>query len=431
MISIDDLHDKADKAKIHAIFTLPMLEGDVVSLPVVFTTDVKTAATDGKTLWANPHFLNSLDEYQAEFVILHEWAHNFLKHFSRGIRLPNKDFLQRACDEEANHLLKKAGVRLLPDVWCSEEYADMTMEQIYKHLEGQPKISSPEEGEGDSDESGEDKGSTESDPNGENTENKSSESFKPGDKIEEIEGYEAPRPSDWGEVKDPGEMSNEEIDQAEFEDTMRQESTIGTAALSGKLPKNIEDQVRSITAKSRVDWRRELADFVDRTMSGIDGYISWSKPNKRFAGLGIHMPSIIPEGENIAILMDASGSMDEEMFDIAASETKSVIDLAQPDMTHVIQFSHYIISVDSFESGVQFPESVNRNGSGGTIVQLGLEYVMENLDVNGIIVISDMEFGGKIEDPGIPVLWVDVPRKGAAFRWGAPKEFGRAIEVVA
>ena len=117
--------------------------------------------------------------------------------------------------------------------------------------------------------------------------------------------------SEWGEVVDPGDLTPEQISDAEFEDAIRQENTIASASLSGKLPESIEQHVRNIAAKSRVDWRAELADFVEQAMTGFDGYLSWAKPNKRYASMGIHMPSIIPESEEIAILIDTSGSMDD------------------------------------------------------------------------------------------------------------------------
>jgi len=444
MIKSDDVFEKIDRGKIHAMFDLPMIEGDVSKMPVVLTTEIKTAATDGNTTWVNPHFVNLLDDFEIEFVVLHEWAHVFLKHFSRSIKLPNKELVQLATDEEANHLLEKAGIRIIPGAICTPGYRDMTMEQIYRHLESQlpPAGDEPGDAEGGGEETekteetgqsgtGEesDGSSTETNDDGDDDSENKSNDIGPGEEIEPSEDYKLPPVSEWGEVKDPGVLSGEEEEQVEFEDTIRQETAMATASLNGKLPAAVEEHVRSISAKSKIDWKMELADFVDQAMNGFDGYLSWSKPNKRFAGLGIHMPSIIPESEQIAILLDSSGSMDNDMFNYALKETKSIIDLAQPDVTHVVTFDHDIVGVDSYEMGVEFPDRVGRRSWGGTNIKGAFDHVSDNLDVNGIIVISDMEFFGGPEDPGIPVIWVEIPSTEYGFWGGFSLPFGRAIRV--
>ena len=449
-IKVDDIMDKVDRGKIHAMLDFPMIEGDVSKMRVVVTTNVKTAATDGNTMWVNPHFINALDAFQVEFVVLHEWAHVFLKHFSRSIKLEDKELVQQATDHEANNLLKKANVPILDNALCDPQFAEMTMEQIYRYLKdiqveepegpgGKPCEDGEPEGPPGGGSIGVDKPDQPSEPEGENAEDEEDSDEQPigkdeglnrGEQVSGIEDYEVPDISEWGEVVDPGELTPEEISDAEFEDTIRQENALASASLSGKLPESIENHVRDIAAKSRVDWRAELADFVEQAMTGFDGYLSWTKPNKRYASMGIHMPSVIPESEEIAILVDSSGSMDMAMFDLALEETKSIVDVAQPSMAHVVVFDHRIVSCDSYEQGVEFPAQVGRRAAGGTDIDMALRYVEENLEVNGIIVISDMEFFRCPNDPGVPVLWVEVPQRRGGW-WATPRDFGRSIRVEA
>ena len=432
-IKIDDILDKVDRGKIHAMLDFPMIEGDVSKMRVIVTTSVKTAATDGNTVWVNPHFINALDPFQVEFVVLHEWGHVFLKHFSRSIKLDDKELVQQATDQEVNNLLRKANVPILDSALCDSQFADMTMEQVYRYLKdsqeqegtkGETNVDGGNPGTepGESNESGEGT----SDPAGSPDE----EVFQRGGEVTEISDYQLPDVSEWGEVVDPGDLTPEQISDAEFEDAIRQENTIASASLSGKLPESIEQHVRNIAAKSRVDWRAELADFVEQAMTGFDGYLSWAKPNKRYASMGIHMPSIIPESEEIAILIDTSGSMDDKMFNLALEETKSIVDVAQPSMAHVVVFDHQIVSCDSYERGIEFPDQMGRRAAGGTDIEKALQYVEENLEVNGIIVISDMEFFISPTDPGMPVLWVEVPTRVGRW-WATPRDFGRSIRVEA
>jgi predicted metal-dependent peptidase len=437
-IKVDDIMDKVDRGKIHAMLDFPMIEGDVSKMRVVVTTNVKTAATDGNTMWVNPHFINALDAFQVEFVVLHEWAHVFLKHFSRSIKLEDKELVQQATDQEANNLLKKANVPILDNALCDRQFAEMTMEQIYRYLKDrqdeEPLGPGPYPGSDDGDEPTGGGDTKCEDPEGEEDSDEQpigkDKGLDRGEQVSVIKDYEVPDISEWGEVVDPGELTPEEISDAEFEDTIRQENTMASASLSGKLPESIEKHVRDIAAKSRVDWRAELADFVEQAMTGFNGYLSWTKPNKRYASMGIHMPSVIPESEEIAILVDSSGSMDMAMFDLALEETKSIVDVAQPSMAHVVVFDHQIVSCDSYEKGVEFPAQVGRRAAGGTDIDMALRYVEENLEVNGIIVISDMEFFRCPNDPGVPVLWVEVPQRRGGW-WATPRDFGRSIRVEA
>ena len=97
-------------------------------------------------------------------------------------------------------------------------------------------------------------------------------------------------------------------------------------------------------------------------------------------------------------------------------------------MSHMVTFSHYIVSTESYEGGVEFPEKIERLSVGGTDIQMALDYVSNNFDVNGIIVLSDMEFCSAPSDPGVPIIWVEIPSGSPSYYMWKPT-FGRAIRV--
>ena len=199
-IKIDDILDKVDRGKIHAMLDFPMIEGDVSKMRVIVTTNVKTASTDGNTVWVNPHFINALSPFETEFVVLHEWGHVFLKHFSRSIKLDDKELVQIATDQEVNNLLKRANVPILDSALCDPQFSDMTMEQIYRYLkdnqeqgdtegernvDGGVPVSEPDE----PNESGE----ATSEPAGPQDD----EVFQRGEEVVEISDYQLPDVSEW------------------------------------------------------------------------------------------------------------------------------------------------------------------------------------------------------------------------------------------
>ena len=144
-----------------------------------------------------------------------------------------------------------------------------------------------------------------------------------------------------------------------------------------------------------------------------------------------YLPSSLNEGiGEIAVLIDSSGSMDEKMYEVAASETAHLINDADPSKSHVLEFTTEIVSVSSYEDGIEIDKMPERQGWGGTNVCIGFDWVEENApETTAIVVISDMEFFKWPEDTGIPVLWVKVPpREDNSWYFGTPS-FGKMITV--
>ena len=68
-----------------------------------------TAATDGKCIWFSPRFLNTINNRELEFVMMHEILHVVLQHCLRGVGLYAEQF-NIACDivVNSNILLSQA-----------------------------------------------------------------------------------------------------------------------------------------------------------------------------------------------------------------------------------------------------------------------------------------------------------------------------------
>jgi len=129
----------------------------------------------------------------------------------------------------------------------------------------------------------------------------------------------------------------------------------------------------------------------------------------------------------LAVLIDSSSSMGDELFKMAISETGSLINFHDVKKTWVVEFTHRINSVREFEDDIEFTEEdAGRKYHGGTNPYSSFEWVKEKADeITGIIVITDMEFRPP-EDPGIPVLWLNVKPGG---NWGCSPDYGREIMV--
>lgn len=492
MITIKQLEDRVHKARRHVILDIPMAQSSAVKMGIFFSNAIPTAATDGRMVGFNPLFTASLDEQELEFVVAHEWCHKILRHHARGMKIRSsfrntwtsfhENILNEAADEEGNFLLEKTGFKVLNGSCRDVRFDGMPMEEIFQILlhertapadepqeedgrspdgEDQGEESQEDEGgsqgesssnedeedeqqnvsqensaEGEQDtEGGNDGGSDESDDEGEPA--SSGDSFG-GSSLDEsasltddqVGDYERPDVKEWGRLHSEDNPTSSEIHEEDMDSKAEQSNDLAVAKLSGKLPQDIERILKDLKDKSDVDWIAEMADFVSEAC-GENTDLTWRKPNSKFAWMDTYLPSPLKEGlGEITVLIDSSGSMDEKMYEVAASETAHLINGAEPAKTNVAEFTTRIVSSVSFEDGIEIDTMPERKDWGGTDVCVGFDWVQENApETTAIVVISDMEFFRWPEDTGVPVLWVKVPpREDNSWYFGKPS-FGKMITV--
>jgi predicted metal-dependent peptidase len=119
--------------------------------------------------------------------------------------------------------------------------------------------------------------------------------------------------------------------------------------------------------------------------------------------VGVPLPSRRADvGGEIAVLLDVSSSVDDEMFAQFCEELQLIT--AEFDITsHVIKFTHHVRDVQVVEAG----DEIDRTRFyGGTNTRGAFQYVdEEGLDVDGIIVFSDCEdYWDEIPEPSQPTL---------------------------
>ncbi len=123
------------KARTQLMLDNPFLGNLVLHLPLVAADYwCKTSATDAKSFYYNAKFINSLDNNQIKFVLIHEALHCALTHFARrGNRVKHKWDL--ACDFAINPLLVKEGFRPPINVPIFQQYSGMIAEEIYSMID--------------------------------------------------------------------------------------------------------------------------------------------------------------------------------------------------------------------------------------------------------------------------------------------------------
>jgi predicted metal-dependent peptidase len=129
-----DVHaDSADKlaaARARLILDQPFLGALVLRLPLKAAAWCRTTATDARTLYYNPRWIDGLSAAQAQFALAHEALHCALGHFARrGHRVQRKWDL--ACDFAVNPLLVDEGLTPPGEALVLDVYRGMAAEEIY------------------------------------------------------------------------------------------------------------------------------------------------------------------------------------------------------------------------------------------------------------------------------------------------------------
>jgi predicted metal-dependent peptidase len=352
-----------------------------------------TAATDGRNFYYNSRFIDMLRPKEIEFLFGHEVLHCVYDHFGRrGDRDPM--LFNVANDYAVNGDLKKHRVgEFITSVPClyDSKYEGMSSEEIYDDLyENAEKINLSDlidkllddhldgEGESDSDDDGDEKD---------------------------------------GRGKKP-KLSAEE--RQKIRDEIK-EAVLASAAASdgaGNLPAGVRRLIQDMTAP-KMNWRELLRMQLEST---IKSDFTWMRASRR----GWHMDAVMPGMKNdelidIAIGIDASGSIDNQMLRDFLAETQGIMD----------QFASYKIHIFTFDTRVYNPAQYDSDnldticdyevqGGGGTDFDAIFNYLKEEqIEPKRLVVFTDgYPFGSWGDENYADTVWIIHGNQTVVPPWG-------------
>ncbi len=234
--------------------------------------DVPTACTNGRDEWYGREFVESINDKQLRFVVLHECYHKMYKHLTTWQHLSKKCALttNKACDYVINQQIIDDN-----DDEFVEGIEGMCIDEKYRGWDSQRVFDDIYKESDDDDEEGGDVGGGGQQP------------------IDE---------HDWEGAEGLSDEEQEGLAK-EIDEAIRQ-----GAITASKMGTGGERTVADLL-EPQVDWREVLREFITSTCAGSD-YSTWRKPNRRYIGAGIYMPSGISEkvGE-LVVAIDTSGSI--------------------------------------------------------------------------------------------------------------------------
>jgi len=318
-----------------------------------------TAATDGRNFYYNTRFIEMLRPKEIEFLFGHEVLHCVYDHFGRrGDRDPQ--LWNIANDYCVNGDLIKHNVgEKITSVPClyDRKYDGMSSEEVYDALyENAEKIDIGKlldqmidehlDGDGDGDGEGDD------------------------------EGKGRPRLSaeDRQAIKD-------EIKEAML-------AAAATVDGAGNLPAGVKRLIQQLT-EPQMNWRELLRMNLEST---IKADYTWMRASRK----GWHMDAVMPgqkpdEMIDIAVMLDASGSISQDMLRDFLSEIQGIMDSFPSYKIHVVTFDTDCYNPAQYDSdNLDSMIDYEVKGGGGTDFDCIFKYLKdEEITPRRLIVFTD------------------------------------------
>jgi predicted metal-dependent peptidase len=354
-------------------------------------TKCPTAYTNGRDEVYGADFIADMNDKQLRFLILHEVYHKLYRHLTTWQHLykENAQLANMACDYVINIKLTDDNADLFATmdgplaVGCHDtKYRGWDSAQVFNDLKQNP----PPQGQGGQ---GQDSGGL--DEHG------------------------------WGDAEEM--TAEEQRDLArEIDEAIRQ-----GALAAGKLGNGMDRDMVELL-QPQVDWREVLRDFVQTTCQGND-YSTWRRPNRRYIGAGVYMPSGISEqiGE-IVVAIDTSGSIGARELGVFLAEIKSVADTVHPEAIRILYWDTSVAGDERYEGAEvdNIIQSTKPKGGGGTDVRCVPDYITDKqIKAQAVIVLTDGYLFGGWGQWHHPVLWTVLDNERAV------PDVGKTVHVKA
>jgi len=381
------LKQKVSQAKAKLLVDYPYFGTLASRLELTKNDNIQAYLSDGVRFEYNDEYLLDLSQDELAFALSNGAMHAALAYENR--QNGRMSWLwQLATDHAINTMLVTNGLEAPMEVIVESRFEGMYAEEIYAILKDE--IQNEEFDDDASNESGF------------NEENK-----KMQEQLRNAEGDHDP-----DKKREQMEVENQEKKtQIAAEEMFEQFANDALEKMNeqGDLPLDIE-RFFTVIDSSKVDWRQELYQAIDRHY--YDNY-RMMPPSKKLLYTGIYLPSLYSDTLRLSIAIDSSGSVDESLLSIFMSEVASIL----------IHFPSYIIDLIVCDAKIQNYRQIvsgealeiEIKGGGGTDFRPVFEMIEVELTQPSLLLyFSDTKGSFPASEPNYEVLWIasqklDVP----------------------
>ena len=347
--------------------------------------DIPTACTNGRDEMYGRDFVDSLNDAELRFLVLHEVYHKLYKHLITWRHLHDDDpqLANQACDYVINVKIADDngdGWATMPQGGCySEKYRGWDSAAVFHDIRENGSPQDQQQGSG--------QGSGDGQP-------------------QSPQGFDD---HDWDGAAELTPDEKRELAR-DVDEAIRQ-----GALIAGKVGSGGDRDLDDLLAP-QIDWREVLREFINTTCAGND-YSTWQRPNRRYVSSGYYMPSGISEqvGE-LVIAVDTSGSIGQVELTAFMSEIRSICDTVQPERIRLLYWDTEICEDEKYDMNQldDLVKTTKPKGGGGTNVECVTEYLTaEGIKPQAAIVLTDGYLGGSWGQWACPVLWCILDNKSA------------------
>lgn len=395
-----DIETKLAAARTRLILDKPFLGALALRLPMI-AADPKwcqTTATDARSFYYNPDYIDSLSLEQTQFVLAHEALHCALSHFARRQHRVKQRW-DVACDFAINPLLVKDGLKPPPGALVMDSFEGMTAEEIYPCIDenntDQPMDQHIYDGEDvDPTSSGQQQGDEQRD-SGQGQAVRQNETGAGGDRKgaqqDGRNGAPQPRPLTAGEREALATQWQQRLAGA-----AQQAQQAGK--LSGLLARMVGELLQP-----KLPWRMLLARYM--TPVARDDY-SYMRPSRREGQM--ILPSLRSSQADIVVALDTSGSVSSAELNEFLAEIDALKGQLRARITlHACDTALAEGGPWVFEPWEEFKLPREFQGGGGTDFRPVFEWVeQQGRSPDLLLYFTDAEGDFPASEPHYPVIWL-------------------------
>lgn len=423
--------EKMARARAELVMDHPFFGSLALRMRLAPDPDCAGMWTDGRTLGYRPALVEALPLNTAVGLLAHEMLHVVCAHHLRR-QGRDETLWNRACDYAVNAILDEAGFALPSGALLDSKYAGRSVDDIFAAL---VRIEDEKRRGGGLGDGGHEDARSETAPGGDGRADAAGQAVdlpsatpeKPqppppgadmdaargktapasGDK-DAPDGPKSPDPGMVGEVRDHPEQHGRPSDRDH--EAMERELRIslaqalhqaGRAGGMGDLPAGLARLVEEVI-RPRPDWRALLRRFLEN--NAVSDY-SWLPPNRRYAHMGLILPSLKnQELPDIVLAIDSSGSVSRGLLSLFCAEISAI--LADFDTRVTVLFCDAAVREARTFSRFDLPLHLDPHGGGGTDFRPAFARVDElGLRPACLVYLTDMQCDRFPAPPDYPVLW--------------------------
>jgi predicted metal-dependent peptidase len=408
-----EIETKLAAARTRLILDKPFLGALTLRLPLV-AADPKwcpASATDARSLYYNPDYIDKLSLEQTQFVLAREALHCALSHFARR-QHRIKARWDIACEYSINPVLVRDGLMPPPATIVIDAYEGMTAEEIYPYIQDNEDDEPLDENIQSGQDSNPDKGGSqkgeEQRESGEGQNPKENDAKSGGDadaqqqeELEGVHGAEQPQP-----------LSASEQDALATQWQQRMAGAALQAQQAGKLDGVLARLVGELL-QPKLPWRMLLARYM--TQLARDDY-SYARPSRREGEM--IMPSLRSSQASIVVALDTSGSVSSQEL----SEFLAEINTLKAQLRASITLHACDTALDSggpwvFEAWEEFKLPKAFHGGGGTDFRPIFDWIgLHGISPDMLLYFTDAVGEFPAMEPSYPVIWL--VKGKATVPWG-------------